>query len=201
MAMNKATLQADLLRTFLAMNDILDGTGDRYMADNVAANIKAYILTGETSTTDAGAASAGSYSGKGMGKMTVDDSSLADDLYSAFTGGYDNDGIAAHMAADIDKACSADKTVSETSTGTVTTPSGATSTFSGPAEGKFSGNKATIESALKVCFKSMNSMTSGGNEHFAQEMASAVDAYLKAGSISVSLKSPFLSGSGQGEIA
>ena len=150
MAMNKATLQADLLRTFLAMNDILDGTGDRYMADNVAANIKAYILTGETSTTDAGAASAGSYSGKGMGKMTVDDSSLADDLYSAFTGGYDNDGIAAHMAADIDKACSADKTVSETSTGTVTTPSGATSTFSGPAEGKFSGNKATIESALKV---------------------------------------------------
>lgn len=201
MALVVSTLQSALQATFLAMNDITDGSGDRYMADNVAANIKTYILTGDTTTTDAGAAPAGTYAGSGKGKMTIDDSSLADDLYSTFTAGYDNNGLASHMAADIDKACSASDTVSETSKGTVTTPSGATSLFAGPAQGKFSGSKATIESKLKACFSSMDGMTSGGNEYFAQEMASAVDSYLKAGSISVNLKAPFVSGTGGGSIA
>lgn len=201
MALVVSTLQSALQATFLAMNDITDGSGDRYMADNVAENIKTYILTGDTTTTDAGAAPAGTYAGSGKGKMTIDDSSLADDLYSTFTAGYDNNGLASHMAADIDKECSANDTVSETSKGTVTTPSGATSSFAGPAQGKFSGNKATIESKLKACFSSMDEMTSGGNEYFAQEMASAIDSYLKAGSISVTLKSPFLSGTGGGTIA
>lgn len=201
MALVVSTLQSALLATFLAMDDITDGSGDRYMADNVAANIKAYILTGETKTTDTGAAPAGSYAGSGEGKMTIDDSSLADDLYSTFTAGYDNNGLASHMAADIDKACSANDTVSETSKGTVTTSSGATSSFSGPAQGKFSGSKATIENKLKACFSAMDNMVSGGNEHYAQEMASAIDSYLKAGSISVNLKAPFVSGTGGGSIA
>lgn len=74
MALVVSTLQADLQATFLAMNDITDGSGDRYMADNVAKNIKDYILTGKTSTTDAGAAPAGTYSGSGSGTMTIDDS-------------------------------------------------------------------------------------------------------------------------------
>lgn len=200
MALVVSTLQSALQATFLAMNDITDGSGDRYMADNVAENIKTYILTGDTTTTDAGAAPAGTYAGSGKGKMTIDDSSLADDLYSTFTAGYDNNGLASHMAADIDKACSASDTVSETSKGTVTTPSGATSSFAGPAQGKFSGSKATIESKLKACFSSMDGMTSGGNEYFAQEMASAIDSYLKAGSISVNLKAPFVSGTGGGSI-
>ena len=201
MALVVSTLQSAFQATFLAMNDITDGSGDRYMADNVAENIKTYILTGDTTTTDAGAAPSGAYAGSGKGKMTIDDSSLADDLYSTFTAGYDNNGLASHMAADIDKACSANDTVSETSKGTVTTPSGATTSFAGPAQGKFSGSKTTIESKLKACFSSMDGMTSGGNEYFAQEMASAIDSYLKAGSISVNLKAPFVSGTGGGSIA
>lgn len=201
MALVVSTLQNALQATFLAMDDITDGSGDRYMADNVAANIKAYILTGDTSTTDAGAAPAGSYAGKGEGKMTVDEFSLADDLYATFTAGYDNDGLASHMATDINKACCADNIVLETSKGTATTPSGATASFSGPAQGTFSGNKATIESKLKSCFKTMDGMTSGGNQYFASEMASAVDSYLKGGIISVTLKTPFVSGSGEGKIA
>ncbi|MBO4507097.1 MAG: hypothetical protein J5747_00495 [Spirochaetaceae bacterium] len=201
MALVVATLKNLLKNTFLAMNNITDGSGDRYMADNVANNIKDYILTGKTSTTDTGVAPGGSYSGKGSGNMTIDVSSLADDLYSTFTAGYGNNDLASHIATDINKACVADNTVSETSKGKVTTPSGATSSFSGPAQGKFSGSKATIESKLKACFSSMDEMTSGGNEYFAQEMASAIDSYLKAGSISVTLKSPFLSGTGGGAIA
>lgn len=191
-------LQSDLLSVFLAMNNITDN-GDRYMADNVAAKIKAYILTLSTSTTDTGTAPAGAYTGKGSGKMTINDSSLAQDLYSTFVNCNDNNDLAKRMAADIDKACSANNTVSETTTGTVTTSSGS-SPFSGTAQGKFSGSKATIESKLKSCFSAMDSMSSGGNEYFAKEMAEAIDTYLKAGSISVTLKPPFVSGSGAGKL-
>lgn len=201
MAMASATLQADLQTTFLKMNDILDGSGDRYMADNVAKNIKDYILTGKTSTTDTGAASSGSYSGSGSGTMTIDDSALADNLYGTFTAGYDNDGIAEYMAADIDAACSADDTVAETTQGTLAT-SGGPSPYDGNAKGKFSGTKSTIEVKLKSCFAKMDKMTTGGNEFFAAELASAVDSYLKKGQISVALQLPaFVSGSGRGQIA
>ena len=199
MALVVSVLQNDLLSVFLAMNNIYEN-GDRYMADNVAAKIKSYILTGNTQTTDTGTAPAGAYTGKGSGKMTIDNSSLANDLYSTFVNLKDNDDLASRMAADIDKACSAQNTVAETSTGTVTTSSGATSAFSGTAQGKFSGNKAVIESKLKSCFSAMDSMTSGGNEYFAKEMAEAVDSYLKNGTISVTLKSPFIAGSGTGKI-
>ena len=200
MALVVTTLQSQLLATFRAMDGILDGSGDRYMADNVAANIKAYILAGETSTTDEGAAPAGSYSGKGTGYMTIDDSALAEDLYDTFTACYDNDGLASHMAADIDKACSAENTVTETSSGMVATPGGV-SAFSGLAQGKFSGDKSSIESAMKASFSAMDGMSAGGNEHFAAKLASAVDSYLKNGDIVVSLKSPFTSGTGEGKIA
>lgn len=191
-------LQSDLLSVFLAMNNITEN-GDRYMADNVAAKIKAYILTLSTSTTDSGTAPAGAYTGKGSGKMTIDDSSLADVLYSTFVNCNDNNDLAKRMAADIDKACSANNTVTETTTGTVTTSSGSIP-FSGTAQGKFSGSKATIENKLKSCFSAMDSMSSGGNEYFAKEMAEAIDTYLKAGSISVTLKPPFVSGSGAGKL-
>ena len=200
MALAKATLEAAFLGTFTAMDSILDGTGDRYMADETAQAMADYILAGDTKTADTGAAPAGAYTGSGQGKMSIDGSSLASDLYATFTAGYDNDALAAHMAADIDKACSADKTVSESSKGTVTTSSG-TATFGGPAEGKFSGSKATIEAKLKKCFADMDEMTSGGNGHFASEWASAVDSYLKAGQITVELKSPFTKGTGKGTIA
>lgn len=193
------TLQSDLLSVFLAMNNITEN-GNRYMADNVAAKIKAYILTLSTSTTDTGTAPAGAYAGKGSGTMTIDDSSFAVDLYSTFVNGKDNNDFASRMAADIDKACSAQNTVAETSTGIVTTSSGATSAFSGAAQGKFSGNKAVIESKLKSCFSAMDSMTSGGNEYFAKEFALAVESYLKAGHISVTLKPPFVVGSGEGKL-
>lgn len=199
MALNKSVLQSSLLAAFLEMNNLDDGSGDRYMADNVASHIKTYILGGTTTTTDAGTAPAGAYTGQGTGTMTIDDSSLADDLYETFIAQYGDDELASHMADDIDKACGADNTVSETTTGTVTF-TGGSSAMSGSAEGKFIGDKSLIESKLKACFEAMLDMTEGGNEHFAEEFADVIDSYLKAGTISVTLKSP-LSGAGTGKIA
>jgi hypothetical protein len=59
---------------------------------------------------------------------------------------------------------------------------------------------------LKACFNRMNAMATegnglGGDDYFAAQLAAAVDAYLKAGSISVDLQSPFSDGSGEGSIA
>jgi hypothetical protein len=200
MALIVTTLQAALQATYLAMNNILDDSGNKYEADNTAKAIAAYILTGQTVTKDSGAAPAGSYVGVGTGVMTIDESGLAADLKATFEAKYSNADLAAHMATDIDSACRADNTVKEVSVGMVTTPAGVTVSFSGPAIGKFVGDKSSLESKLAACFETMNSMTSGGNEYHAKELAEAVDAYLKSGEITVELKAPFASGSGEGKI-
>jgi Flp pilus assembly pilin Flp len=202
MALVKSTLEADLKAMFEAMNSILDGSGDEYEAQEMAEAIKTYILTGQVSTTDGGAAPAGTYTGAGTGTMTIDADALKTSLQSTFEAAYGNDDLAAHMATDIDNACKAADTVTITSAGTVTTPSGATSSFSGPGKGKFTGDKSTIETKLKACFSAMNGMISGGgNDYYAAQLAEAVDKYLKEGTISVTLKSPFTSGAGSGAIA
>jgi hypothetical protein len=200
MALIPLTLQTKITAIFDAMNNITEG-GDEYCAAEMASAIKAYILTGQATTIDSGAAPAGAYAGAGVGVMTIKDSALNDDLLPTFAAGYDNDGLADHMASDIDAACAEDDTVQETSTGTVTTGSGATVPFSGPAVGKLTGTKTLIATALKACFQSMSDMTSGGNQLFAEQLSTALDAYLKAGAITVQLKPPFSSGSGSGKIA
>jgi hypothetical protein len=200
MALVVATLQADFLTAFLAMNSIENG-GNEYKAEKVSRAIKKYILAGQTSTSDSGSAPAGSYAGAGIGVMTIDDAQLKSDLLTTFEAAYGDDELAEHMATDIDNACKTDDTVEETSTGKVTTGSGVQVDFSGPAIGKFSGNKSLISTPLKTCFQAMIGMLVGGNQYYAAQFAAAVDAYMKAGTISVQLKPPFSSGSGSGKIA
>jgi len=201
MALVPTTLQTALSVIFNAMNGMSNG-GDAYCAKQMATAIKTFILTGQVATVDTGAAPAGSYAGAGVGTMTIDSDTLADDLESTFTAKYNNNDLADHMAADIDNACKEDDTVKTTSTGTVTNPSGVTSNFSGNAnKGKFSGDKTKISTPLKACFTAMNNMVTGGNEYYAAQLATAVNIYLTAGSISVTLEAPFISGSGSGKIA
>jgi hypothetical protein len=133
--------------------------------------------------------------------MTIDASQLEDDLLATFNAKYGDDDLADHIATDIDNACKADDTVIQTSSGTVTTPAGVSSSYSGPAVGKFAGTKSLISTPLKACYKSMTGMLAGGNELYAQIFSAAVDAYMKAGTITVQLKPPFVSGSGSGKIA
>jgi hypothetical protein len=200
MALPVATLQSDILASFLAMNDMVEG-GDEYQAEKVSQAIKKYILAGQTSTSDSGSAPAGSYVGAGIGVMTIDDAQLKADLQATLEAAYGDNELAEHMATDIDAACAADNTVQETSSGTVTTGSGATVNFSGPAVGKFSGDKSLISTPLKACFQSMIGMLDGGNQFYAARLSAAIDNYMKKGTISVQLKSPFVSGSGSGKIA
>ena len=202
MALVPVTFETDLKAIYTAMDSLMDGSGTRYEAREAAKAIRKYILTGLTSTTDSGAAPAGSYSGQGTGAMTIDANALENALYITFSTGSNNPTLAANIAADIDNACKTDNTVSETSTGTVTAPSGADSSFSGPAIGKFTGDKTKISAPLASCFETMNGMMSGGgNDYYAAQFAAALTSYLTAGTITVQLKPPFTSDSGSGRIA
>jgi hypothetical protein len=202
MAFIPTTFETDLKAIYTAMDSIMDGTGDKYQAKEVAGAIKKYILTGQTSTTDSGAAPAGAYSGKGTGSMTINADVLESALFITFSAGSDNQTLSENIATDIDNACKEDNTVSEISTGTVKTDSGATISFSGPAIGKFTGDKTKISIPLATCFETMNGMMNGGgNEYYAAMFAAVFTDYLTAGTITVQLKSPFTSGSGEGKIS
>jgi hypothetical protein len=200
MAFVPADLQTALTKIFNDMNNISNG-GDAYCAEQMASELKKFTLTGQVTTSDSGTTPAGSYKGTGKGTMTIDADSLADSLENTFSAKYNNDDLADHIATDIHNACIADDIVEITSSGTVTLSSGGTSPFSGPGEGNFTGTKETIASALKACFAAMNNMTTGGNEYYAAQLATAYNTYLTAGKINVSLKEPFSSGSGSGKIA
>jgi hypothetical protein len=197
MALVKSALETKLKSVFASMPD--GSKTNAWMASQIAAKIKTYILAGQVSTTDAGTAPAGAYAGAGSGTMTVNDGNLGSALKTTFEAAYGNDDLAAHIATDINAACTAGDTVSTSTKGTVTTPAGASSPLAGTGKGKFTGAKAVIETTLKACFAVMNTMAQGGDDYFAAQLAVAVDTYLKAGSVSVTLQPP-LAGTGSGAI-
>jgi hypothetical protein len=200
MALIPTTLQTALAQIFNAMNAMPTG-GDAYCAEQMAAALKIFILTGQVATVDSGAAPTGSYTGAGLGTLTIDADSLADALESTFNAMYKNDDLAEHLATTIDTTCKADNTVKVTSAGTVVNPAGGTTPFSGPGEGEFTGVKGAIAAALKTCYAAMNTMATGGNDYYAAQLAAALSAYLTTGTVNVTLRPPFVSGSGKGKIA
>ena len=200
MALVSATLQADLYSAFNAMNDITDDSGNRYMAEKVAKAIFDFVRTGQVTSTDAGiAGDGGVYAGSGTGSMQISESNLKSKLQTTFEAKYENNDLATHIASDIDDVCSASNTCSTTTTGISTIPGTSPHPASGSGKGTFTGAKATIETKLKSCFSSMNSMVTGGNMYFAQEFAVAVYNYLKNGTIAITLQAP-MSGAGSGGI-
>jgi hypothetical protein len=200
MPLVKATLQADLYSAFNAMNDIKDNSGNKYMAEKVAKAISDFVKTGQVTSNDAGTASdTGVYAGAGTGSMEIVESTLKSKLETTFESKYENNNLATHIASDIDDVCSASNTCSTTTTGTSTIPGTSPHPASGSGKGTFTGAKATIETKLKSCFSSMNSMVTGGNMYFAQEFAVAVYNYLKNGTIAITLQAP-MSGAGSGGI-
>jgi hypothetical protein len=198
MALNNPVLETKLKSVFASMTD--GSKTDEWMASRIAEEVKSYILTGLVSTSDSGTVPAGAYAGAGSGTMTINSSNLGSALKATFEAAYSNDDLAAHIATDINAACTAGDTTSTSTKGTVTTPSGASSPLTGTGKGKFAGAKAAIETTLKACFAAMNTMTQGGDDYFAAQLAAAVAAYLKAGTISVTLQPP-LAGTGSGAIA
>lgn len=201
MAMVMATLQSDILEVLEKMNEMTSG-GDRFMADGIAKAVKDFIDSGTvTSSDDAGSIGPNTYKGAGTGTMSIDEEALADKLFASFTKENTTDlEIASGMADAIDDVCSEENTVTTLSSGSQTTPLGVTTPASGPGQGTFSGTKAPISAAMAAAATTMLTMTSGGNEVFATSLATAINAYLAAGSINITLMAP-ITGSATGKIA
>jgi hypothetical protein len=193
--MDASTLAAALKLIFLAMQD--GSKTDAWMAGQMAAAIQAYILTGQAVTADAGTAPAGAYAGAGTGAMTIDTDALETDLAATFEDTQADSFLALGMAVDIDAACGADDTIETVSSGTVTTPVGVTSSFTGAGTGTFTGELQPLAALLLACFTVMGSMPAGGDEYMAAQVALAVDGYLRTGTIAVVLQAPLL-GAGEG---
>ena len=90
--------------------------------------------------------------------------------------------LAAQLASGIDSMMIAG-TVNTTVKGTVTPPSGTPFTMAGAAKGTFTGVMASLQSGFLAAFNAMATMTSGGDEYLAGQMATVITAYLKAGVI------------------
>jgi hypothetical protein len=90
--------------------------------------------------------------------------------------------LAAQLASGIDSMMIAG-TVNTTVKGTVTPPSGTPFTTAGTAKGTFTGVMASLQSGFLAAFNAMATMTSGGDEYLAGQMATVITAYLKAGVI------------------
>ena len=139
MALVKATLQSALEILFSSMSD---NATNKDFADGIANAVVAFVSTGTVSTTDTGTVTGGVFAGSGTGTITVTAngcSKIIQDACSYMLNKTDDktfDGEA-YLATELGKAfkkMSDDATVITTVSGTLTTPSGATSAFAGSAK-------------------------------------------------------------------
>jgi len=208
MSVASKALASGLDALFISMNSMTEG-GNSYFATNAATLIQTYISTGTVTTVDAGACPAGAYAGSSSCKMSIDGSSLGSKFTSTFNSMDEKDAsgnpktddtLAENMAKDMIDIFTASNIIAGTSTGTATSGTTVT-TYSGSSKGSLSGTD-TLTDGLKNCFKKMSKMEASEdiNLYFASTFASAIENYLTAGAVAVTLQSPFTSGSGTGSI-
>lgn len=183
MSLRQSDLEDVLKEAFATMQDDAD------FARLVSATVARYAESGDITTTDAGQVSAGTFSGSGTGKISVDSSvceeilvSATDSMKSMTSGG--DALLAGQLAAGIDAMMAAGTVTTEVS-GTATPPPPASPVpVSGTATGTFTGNPALISGVMAVAFPVMLGMVEGGNDFFAVQLATCVTSYLNAGIIS-----------------
>lgn len=183
MSLKQSDLEDDLKEAFATMQNDAD------FARLVSAAVARYAESGDITTTDAGQVSAGTFSGSGTGKISVDSSVCEGILVSAtnsmktMTSGGDAL-LAGQLAAGIDAMMAAGTVTTEVS-GTATPPPPASPVpVSGTATGTFTGNPALIQGVMAGAFPVMMGMVEGGNDFFAVQLATCVTSYLNAGTIS-----------------
>lgn len=183
MSLKQSDLEDDLKEAFATMQNDAD------FARLVSVAVARYAESGDITTTDAGQVSAGTFSGSGTGKISVDSSfcegilvSATDSMKSMTSGG--DALLAGQLAAGIDAMMAAGTVTTEVS-GTATPPPPASPVpVSGTATGTFTGNPALIQGVMAGAFPVMMGMVEGGNDFFAVQLATCVTSYLNAGIIS-----------------
>lgn len=222
MALDKSSLQSDLSAVFTDMLDI-DNATDSYFAKGISEAVVSYVSGGEVSTVDAGTVSAGTYAGSGSGKLTVEagcDSSdteswegCAKKILDACTymrkhaedEGFNGSDYLAEKIGEAIQLMADEGKVNTDVKGTVTTPSGSTSTLNGSAKGTITVTTTTLVSKLKETFSNMWDSREeegfDGNAEFAKTLATQIDTLYKAGVINTSGQEALSGSSGVGSIS
>lgn len=201
-----ATLENDLKKVFKDMKDAGEDASDDDFADGIAAACKAFGETGMVTTTDVGAVSAGAFTGAGTGTLKLDDSLMASPIKSAcssmknMTEGGDNV-LAAAIGNGLMAMTSAGE-VNTNVTGTVIPPNPPTPVpLAGTAKGTITCVPAPVISGLQAAYASMKSMTDGGDDFLASQMATLINAYFAAGIIATQGSGALAGSIGTGVIA
>jgi len=187
MAFSVSALENDLLAVFNSMT----GGDDHEFSGGITDAFKAFVESGEPSTSDYGTISTGVFTGASTdGTITVSSTDCASIIYSAceYAKEHDTGGdnyIAEKIAEGLQDMT--DKAVVETQVSGNTvppTPPPPSIPTSGTAKGGITCTTASVAEGLKSVFGLMRSMTSGGNTYLAQEMAVLVNTCLLAGVVS-----------------
>jgi len=200
MALVVTVLKNDLISAFYSMNN----GDDKVFSEKISAAAKKYAESGSIATVDTGSVSAGVYAGAGTGKITVNDSVCEKIVYAACmdmrnlkTGG--NEHLAAELASGIHSMVTAGEVKTDVK-GMVTPPSSSPVTLNGTAKGKLTGISAPMQTAFLSTFTAMDGMKSGGDDYLAQQIAVAVDAYLKDGVVNTKGDSALSGSAGTGKM-
>lgn len=184
MSLVVSVLENDLKDCYESMENYSEN-GDRQFARKMSIAIADYAESGNVITVDAGTISAGVFAGGGSGSIAVQQSIAENIIYAASqTMKTMLQGADDYMALQIATAIQAMITAGEVSTnvkGTVTPPTGTPFLQSGKAKGTMQCVQTALFASIKAAFAAMASMSSGGNEYLATQIANAVDVYLKAG--------------------
>jgi hypothetical protein len=199
MSLNVQTLKDDLLAAFRSMTD-----GDnKVFSEKVSKAMDDYTETGTINTTDAGAVSAGAFAGSGNGDNTTDDSICEKIVYAAcnamstMTAG-GNAYLAEQLALGIHSMVIRGD-IKTNVTGTVVPPGSSPVPMSGTAKGtQMSTAMAAMQASFLAAFTAMDAMTEGGDEYMAQQIATAVDVYLKSAIVNTQGQGPLAGSVGVG---
>jgi len=201
MALVVSTLKNDLVSAFQSMNN-----GDnKVYSEKVSAAVKKFAESGDIATVDTGTLPAGVYAGAGTGGIEADDSACEGIIYAACAamGGMKSGGNeyhAAQLAAGIHAMILAGEVKTDVS-GTVTPPGSPPVALNGSATGTMTGMPSLMQASFETAFAAMDGMKSGGDEYMAQQVASAVDAYLKAAAVNTQGTGPLSGSIGAGLMA
>ncbi len=201
MGLNVTALKNDLISAFRSMTD----GDDTVFAKGVATSADDYTESGSIVTADAGAVSGGAFAGAGKGDNTTDDQicrgiilAACNAMRSMTKGG--NAYLAEQLAAGIHSMIMAGE-VNTDVTGVVTPPSSPPFPQNGSAKGKQAGVSAPMQAAFLAAFTVMDGMKEGGDEYLAEQIATAVDAYLKAAVVNTSGEGSLAGSAGIGAMA
>lgn len=209
MALDKSDLSADILEIFNSMrtNYKTEGyDGDKEFCEGLGKAFKDFGESGSISTTDGGTVSAGEFSGKGKGSLSLNSAKTIKTLKSAVKAmkenGKDDDYLAGQIKKALQDMYDASDIVSTTVNGAITTSSSTVTITGASGKGTIECDFSSVESGLKTFFALMKDIDNGKTDSdLANKIADLVYSAVKSGVVNTNDEGEIEGASGAGTIS